>query len=295
VSVAPLPNWRRNALLYQSFTKVTQTIGTFVHDVNGRAVVNVGESSITVRYATRYKPQPGDGVLLQFFGNDVRIVGPTAARNGIGKVTAIHDPYLTVLVDGKSYSLPYAVTYQTAGPHVNDTVGIDWEKGYVTGAVTAAPTGTNVPVKLTTDQKPFDLYFYAAQSGSYDTSKNRWSSKDLYCDSSHQAAWFYGTKVARSLKDDAYISSVEVYLPLKSRSGAEPTVGRHSDAAEKSGGVYTSDGAVRGWKGWIQLPTAWGDDWKTTPGGVTISGGNSIYRGIGTDRQSGKLRIRGRQ
>jgi hypothetical protein len=295
VSVAPLPNWRRNALLFQSFTKVTQTIGIFVTDVGGRAVVNVGESNITVRYATRYKPLPGDGVILQFFGNDVRIVGPTAARNGIGTVTAIHDPYLTITCDTKTYSLPYTVAYQTAGPKVGDTVGIDWEKGYVVGAVTATPTGTTVRVKLTTDQKPFDLSFYATQSGSYDTSKNRWLQGDLYCDSKHQAAWFYGKTVARSLKDDAYISSVEVYLPLRSRLGVEPTVGKHSDAVEQSAGVSSSQGAVRGWKGWISLPTSWGDIWKVNPGGVTITGGQSVYRGIGTDRQSGKLRIRGRQ
>lgn len=291
------PDWKLQAALNAALVKTTQSLGIFVTDDGGRAVVNVFDNTITCRYATRYKPRPREGVVLEFHGNTVRLIGPTAARSKLGTVTVVGHPYLTVVCDGRTYTgMPYTVAYENSGPKVNDTVAIDWDGGYVTGSVTATPTDAGATPKLTTDQQPFTLLLFAKQSGSYDTSTNRWMSRDLYCDSSHEAAWFYGDTIHRSLKNDAYISSVEIYLSLRVKKGVMPSLGKHSDATEQSGGVSSSSTfTTPHWTGWVHLPVAWGEDWRANRGGVTISGGSSIYRGIGMDRQSGKLRIRGRQ
>jgi hypothetical protein len=290
------PDWRAQAKLNGGLQKTTQTLGLFVADVDGRAQVNVFDDTIEARYATRYKPRPGEGVVLTFFGNQVRVTGPTASKNRLGKVTAVAHPYLTITCDGRTYkNMPYTVSYQSAGPKVGDTVAIDWDKGYVEDAVTADPVDAAVTPKLTTNQEDFKVYVFARQSGSFETEKNRWVTRDLYCGSKYSAGWFYGSAIRDKLRDDAYISSVEIFLSLRTKKGDHPKIGHHSDASEHTGGVSVYDGVTRDWTGWVPLPVAWANTWRTELGGVSISGGDSIYRGIGTDRQSGKLRIRGRQ
>lgn len=293
------PDWRDQAAFNASLPKTTQTVGIYLETVNGLAVVNVFDDTITCRFKTHFRPVRGDGVILEFFGNTVRLLGPTSSKANIGKVTTVGHPLLTVSVEGKSYQLPYTVAYETQSnpPKVGDTVAIDWSGGgYVTGSITATPAGGTATPKLTTAQHPFTFTLYAKQAGSYDTAKARWVSGDLYCDSSHQAAWFYGNTIRNQLRDDAWIQSVEIYLSLRVRQGAVPTLGKHSDASEKAGGVSSSSTfTVKHRTGWIPLPVAWGIDWRANVGGVTITGGSSIYRGLGSDRQSGKIRIRGRQ
>jgi hypothetical protein len=293
------PDWKLQTQFNTSLVKTTSSIGTFVEDVDGRARVNVFDNTITARYATRYKPRRGEGVVLTFHGNTVRVTGPLASRSKLGTVTVVGHPYLTITCDGKTYTrMPYTVSYENAGPKVGDTVSIDWDAGYVVDKVTATPDDGDATPKLTTAQHPFTLTLFAKQSGSYNTSKNKWVTRDLYCDSDHQAAWFYGTTIRHSLKNDAYISSIEIYLSLRTRDKkhVRPKLGKHSDSAEKSGGVSSSDAfTVPHVSGWVHLPVAWAEGWRANVGGVTISDGNSIYRGIGTDRQSGKIRIRGRQ
>lgn len=292
------PDWALQAGFNTALTKTTSSLGIYVADTgDGWAVVNVFDTTITCRYATRFRPRVGEGVVLTFHGNKVRLTGPTASKNKIGTVTVVDHPYLTITCDGRTYDeMPYTVSYENSGPKVGDTVSIDWDAGYVIDAVTATPTNAPATPKLTTDQQPFTHELFAKQSGSFDTAKNKWTTRDLYCDSHHQAAWFYGSTVKNNLRDDAYISSVEIYLSLRVKKGDRPKLGRHSDASEQSGGVYSSDTfTLPHWNGWVALPTAWADTWRTTVGGVTISGGDSVYRGLGTDRQSGKLRIKGRQ
>lgn len=301
-----VPSWRRNTQLFAALPKTTSTIGLYVKDVGGLGQVQIGDGTITVRYATRYRPRPGEGVILTFFGNQVRITGPTAARDSVGKITAVHAStgLVDVTCDGKSYSMPYTQSYENQsntagglGPLVGDTVSINWDgTAYVIDKLTATVVAPDIP-PLTSSQRRFTRTFAPTQSGSYTSAKNKWTGRttDLFCDSAHQAAWFYGTKLKDTLKNAALIESVEIYLSLRTKKGVEPSIGRHSDASEQAGGVSLSDLAVRGWKGWIPLPTAWGDDWRVNVGGVGITGGSSIYRGIGTDHQSGHLRIRGRQ
>lgn len=305
--MSALPSWRYDAQLYAALEKTTSTIGVFVADVSGRATVNIGDNTITgILYATRYRPRKGEGVILTFYGNKVRITGPTAAKSNQGTITAIDAAHglVTVLCDSKHYSLPYTQSYENEsnsagglGPVVGDLVSINWDStSYVVDKITAATVDPDVP-PLTSAQKSFTKVFYPTQSGSYVTATSKWTGKkaDLYCDSTHEAAFFYGSAVKDSIKNAALIESVEVYLSLRTKAGAEPTIGRHYDGSEQSGGVSLSDGATRGWKGWIRLPVDWAQDWRSAVGGVAISGGKSIYRGIGTDHQAGKLRIKGRQ
>lgn len=305
--MSALPSWRLNAQLFTALEQTTSTIGVFVRDVNGRATVNIGDGTITgIRYATRYRPRKGEGVILTFYGNTVRITGPTVSHDNQGTITAVDAAHgvVTVLCDAKHYTLPYTQSYENEsntsgglGPLVGDLVSINWDGvSYVIDRLTAATVDPDVP-PLTSNQRNFTKVFYPTQSGSYVTARSRWSGTkaDLYCDSTHQAAFFYGNTVKTTLRNAAWIDSVEVYLSLRTKSGAEPTIGRHYDGSEQSGGVSLSDGAVRGWKGWVPLPVAWAEDWRAAVGGVALTGGESVYRGIGTDHQAGKLRIRGRQ
>lgn len=292
------PNWRYNAQLFSALTKTDTTVGIYggYDDATKLHSVNFAESTIDVKAATRYMPAIGEPVVLTWLNRQLRLTGPARTKSSEGTVLSVAPPLASVSSNSNIYNMPYDV--QLAGQlATNDQVVIDWDyrNGYVKSKLSAAGVSADAPPKLSIDQKPFTLNFFAKQSGSFKDSK--WWTQDVRATDDDIGGWFYGNVIRKSLRNDAYISSVEIYLPARSTGGALPKIGRHSEDTRPSGSLSVSDAAARGDRaGWVRLPKEWAEGWRDSAGGVAVShGGTNIYKGIQANRQSGKLRIRGRQ
>jgi hypothetical protein len=298
------PNWRRNAQLFAAIEKTDTTIGIYagVNPTTNLHTVNFAESTVEVNSATRYNPPIGEPVILTWINGILRLTGPARAKASEGTIISLQQGGLFgVGTNDNIYNMPADVTV-APNLQVNDAVVIDWDyrRGYIKSKLTAAGIDGDKPPKLTVDQKPFTLNFFAKQSGSKKDGK--WWTQDVIADDDNVGGWFYGNVIRKSLKNDAYISSVEIYLPLRSGKGPLPQIGRHSEDTRPSntGSFSINDAATRGKRsGWVRLPVEWAEGWRDTDGGVGIrqqgSSGTNRYKGIQADRQSGKLRIRGRQ
>jgi hypothetical protein len=324
-----VPNWRRNAQLLSTFTPTDTVVGTYEKRDGELSVVSFGtydtddtglvKSFVSVKSNTRYRPWPGEPVVLTWVKGQLRITGPASTYSGEGVITRVGNPTVGVAVDGKDYNLPYAVSL-TGQLAVNDYVAIDWDIGYVKDKLTAAALGAEKEPKLTTDQHPFTLYFFAKQSGSRKSfnpkgaapAYSKWWTQDVIADDDNVGGWFYGDVLRKTLRDDAYISSVEIYLPVRTTKGGLPKIGRHSQdkrPADKDSLSVQDEHTPSMRGGWVRLPVEWAQSWRNNPGGVGVSGsgpgfpnpggppghGPTTYKGIQANRQSGKLRIRGRQ
>jgi hypothetical protein len=292
------PNWRYNAQLFAALTTTDTTTGIYAgyNDTTRLHTINFAESSVDVKASTRYTPAIGEPVILTWINKQLRLTGPARARSSEGVIISVANPLVGVAANSSIYNMPYDVNL--AGDlAINDPVVIDWDyrNGYVKSKLSTAGANADTPPRLTVDQKPFTLNFFAKQSGSYKDGK--WWTQDVRADPDDVAGWFYGNVIRKTLRNDAYISSVEIYLPPRSTGGALPMIGRHGQDSRPSGALSVSDAATRGDRnGWVRLPVAWAEGWRDSAGGVALShGGTNIYKGIQANRQSGKLRIRGRQ
>lgn len=294
------PNWRYNAQLFAALTKTDTTVGIYAayDPATGLHTVNFAESTVDVKPHTRYMPAIGEPVVLTWINNQLRLTGPARTKSTEGTVLSVAPPLVSVSSNANIYNMPYDVDLQ-GDLATNDQVVIDWDyrNGYVKSKLSTSGTNADAPPKLSIDQKPFTLYFFAKQSGSRKNSK--WWTQDVIADDDNVGGWFYGNVIRKSLRNDAYISSVEIYLPPRSLKGALPKIGKHSEDTRPTGddSLSVSEAATRGRKsGWVRLPVEWAEGWRDSAGGVALNdGGKNIYKGIQADRQSGKLRIRGRQ
>jgi len=285
-----LPDWANEYAVDVPYTE--STIGTYVERDGRNAVVNFRDSSVSVPMETTYRPVPGEPVTLKWFGPLLRLTGPTRARASTGKITAVGYPKVTVDVEDETYKLYYDVKLDDLA--VNDRVAIVWSGGgYVSAKVTGTADNSPATPRLTSDQKPFDHIYMAKDSGSY--WDGRWRSRDVLA--AKGGAWFYDAASLKRIRDDAHIESVQIWLPLRSSKGGLSKIGRHTQTKRPSGDVSLSDLAVRKPRsGWVKVPIEWAESWRANGGGVGISGGgDNVYKGIQANRQSGKLRIRGRQ
>jgi hypothetical protein len=305
-----VPNWRKNAQLFTALTTTDTTVGIYVGPAGDLNVVNVGESTVSIPAATRYRPSKGEPVVLTWTNGRLRLTGPARAKASDGKILALHltDGLADVLSEGKKYSMPMSIKI-SQDLTVNDAVVIDWtyRNGYVKDKLTAPGVEDPAEPRLTIDQKPFTLYVFAKQSGSRKTfnpkgaakSYAKWWTPDVIADDDNVGGWFYGNVLRKSLRDDAFISSVEVFLPVRHTKGGLPKIGRHTKDTRPTGddSLSVQDADTRKARsGWVKLPTEWAEAWRSNAGGVAVShGGTTTYKGIQAARQSGKLRIRGRQ
>ncbi|WP_157480048.1 hypothetical protein [Leifsonia sp. Root227] len=266
---------------------VARRTGTFVGLSNGFAVVNVGNTTITVPCVGFTPPVPGIVVQLERRNGQWVVLGPAVALNPIGTIKAGGSPYATVTVDGTDYVLGYRSSYT---PTIGNSVEINWATGIIQGAVTVAPSGSADP---NPGAAPTPLSFdpvLASDSGQF---RSRWQSNDVRASDSVSGAWFYNGRVSAALAG-ATVTSIEIYLPLRQALGV-CNVGTHGSPTMP--GSYTGiNGAIpldpRG--GWVALPLSFVAA-LAAGGGIAVSSGNGDNQWSGTqaDRLSGALRFRG--
>ena len=265
--------------------------GEFVR-MDGRfAVVNIGESTVTIPCTGVYPPRPGLPVRVDWVNGSPAVTGLVTPRSPFGVITATGRPLATVLVEGNTYQLN---TMEPYAPSIGDKVAVDWDRYLILGKMTGvsepeAPSENGVPVAA-----PFELVVRAEASGRFNSS-GRWGNSDPWASNTTRGIWTYGDAVKSALVG-ASVTSVEIHLPLVQQVG-NAALGFHEYGA-LPGFLPTIldavDLPVGSRSGWVPIPN-WGPlAWGQRGVGVFAPGGGyTIWRGVESDPYSGALRFRG--
>lgn len=284
----------RVALALAQIPTVQSKVGVFVARSGFQAVVNIGESTVTLPFAGMYLPPPGHPVQLDTRDGQTVVSGPARPLPGVGKITATGSPRATVTAWGIAYLLPYRTGYT---PVLNDDVEIAWSaeggviQGKVTATSTAAPPSTN-PGGGSGSFHPGP--FAAMDSGTWNPSYSKWVSADVWASASTTGAWFYGAKIVDTIPTNATITLARIYLNPSSTSGAAPVLQRHTSPNRPGGGVaFVGAGySLPARSGWVDIPTAFITGLVTEGGALGLNhGGYSIFHGVQGDSLSGALDI----
>jgi hypothetical protein len=270
-----------------------EIIGQVVSVTGSKVRVNQGDNSIDVSSISQYPLIPGDYVRLQRRGTDIKVLGPTIAKSGTGKVLVTGATLLQVEYpagSGVSQFMPYNAAYT---PVVNDVVKITWDVqgpsvDYKMTALPVVSTPVDAGAAPPSDHRQV---FTAEDSGSFRA--GRWWTTDVYASDSNIGAWFYGTKIKDTIPDTALIKAAAMYLPAKQVLGDPMQLGYHPSLVKPAGTVSVNGAAAQTLRsGWVSIPTTLVDVLKVADSGLGINhGGNSIFSGVATDGLSGALVI----
>jgi hypothetical protein len=256
-----------------------------------RAVINIGESTVSVPFVGTSLPPVDHPVQVEVSDGQIRVTGAAVALPPSGTITVAGDGMVaTINGYGVDYTLPYLTS---SPPAVGDVMQISWSfdggiiQAKVTSIPTAEPPATNAPTGGSFHPAPFT----ATDSGSYGS---RWFTNDVYSSASNDGAWFYGNKIRDSIPDNATITLARIYLNNRQASGSAPLLQLHN-AAGKPGGTVSFIGisfALPARSGWVGIPLGLVDYLKNNSGGLGFaSGGYTIFRGVAADGLSGALDI----
>lgn len=278
-----------------SIPTIRSHTATFVRMVGGLAVINTGDTQITVPCVGYYPPVVGDTVQVEWRNGSPAVVGPAVPRNPIGTITGTGSPKAEVTVDGVAYLLPYRAGYT---PTVSDSVEVNWATGVIQGALSEAPVSPEEPSSPGGGSASFDVTVLAAGSGKYDFAwSNWWGGSEVWASNNNQGIWWYGNAFRTAVGAGASISRLLIYLPLISQVG-NCSIGVHAHPS-RPGGAPTIGSAVplspRG--GWVELPDSFATYLQAGGRGVGVTapgGGLTKWRGAPSpDSRSGALRAIG--
>jgi len=285
-------------LAIATIPSISSKLGIFVSRDGLQATVNVSGTTVTLPFVGMYLPPPGHPVQLELRNGQLVVSGPARPLPGVGKIVATGSPRVTVQAWGAdgaatTYVLPYRSTYT---PALNDEVEITWsaDTGVVQGRLST--TLATAPAPETVPPAPPQLFhpgpFTAVDSGTW--SQGKWAINDVYASASTTGMWWYGSKIADTIPDDAVIRSAAIYLPARQLSGDAPNLGYHGSAPKPAAPTgFAATYPLTGERsGWVPFPPGWVDYLKANIGGLGFDhGGYNIYRGLASDQLSGALDI----
>jgi len=283
---------RRIAAKLARVPSVRSMTGVFVEMDGPLAVVNVGDSTITIPCIGFYPPAAGMVVQVEWRDGRPAVTGPARPLNPIGTITATGSPRATVSVDGETYLLYYRSGYT---PTVGHTVEINWATGIIQGQVTGVETPT---APSTAPPKPSSfsgLKVKARSSGRYQGSW--WGDSDPWASNNNDGIWTYGNRIKDAIAG-ATITRVEIYLPLLQKLG-NCSIGTHPHSAIPSGAPDISNLEALSSKqrdGWVRLPLSFATYLAAGGRGIGVTapgGGLNKWRGVDRDSDSGALRFAG--
>lgn len=254
------------------------------------AVVNIGESTVTIPCVGFNPPVSGMPVRVDWVNGSPSVMGPAAPLSPLGVITGTGTPMATVLVDGEEYILYLSAGYK---PTVGDQVEINWWSGIIQGKVTGAASPTP-PAESSGGAKPYTVTVRAANSGRYQPGSGWWG-KAPWASANNDGIWVYGNRV-RDAVGSGSVSRVEIYLPLQQQVGVA-SIGVHPHASIPGGAPSISSKVnlpLGRRSGWQVLPVSFGTYVAAGGRGIGVAdGGYNIWRGVDTDALSGALRISG--
>ena len=266
--------------------------GVFVRMAGPLAVVNVGDSTITIPCIGFYPPAAGMVVQVEWRDGKPAVTGPARPLNPIGTITATGSPRATVSVDGESYLLYYRAGYT---PGVGHTVEINWATGIIQGQVTGVDTPTAPETAPPKSSSFSGLKVKARESGRYQGSW--WGDSDPWASNSNDGIWTYGNRIKDAIAG-ATISKIEIYLPLLSKLG-NASIGTHPHSSIPGGAPNISNLEALSSSerdGWVRLPLSFATYLAAGGRGLGVTapgGGLNKWRGVDRDSDSGALRFAG--
>ncbi|PPF56096.1 hypothetical protein C5B94_04020 [Clavibacter michiganensis] len=270
-------------------------LGTYVGRDGALAVVNLGASTVSLRYVGLYLPPPGHPVQIETRDGVPVVTGPASPLPATGKIVRATTPLARVEAWSAAgpivYELPLRAGYT---PTIGDTVEITWsaDGGIVQGATTPVerpPAPARIPAP---GEQTFHLpAFTAIWSGS---ATDTWVSDDVLPGAGRTAGWGYGTKVVDTIPDTAEILSASIYLPLLGAGKIAPRFRLHPFGQKPRTGLVFAGNSypLAALDGWVPLPLAAVDFLKANVGGLGLDVSNDVaYRGLQRDQYSGALDI----
>lgn len=240
-------------------------------------------TTITARMAGQV-PRVGEQIWLLIVGGGAITIGrpslpPLATVNSAASGTNVS----VTGDDGVTYTAKFASGYTPASGH---RVLMNWDSGpfvvvRLGGEVTPTP-----PTPPASSGATKSVQFLATDSGSY---RGGWQGGVVYFGQSYPSAgFFYGSQIANTIPSSATITSVQIYLEVTAASGLGTMPLSLHTSGSRPGGSLALDNTVdigampNGFRGQVDLPTAWGDLLKT---GARLGVGTS---GAGYRRLQGK-------
>jgi hypothetical protein len=261
-----------------------------------QALVNLDDRQLTVPASGSYWPIVGDRVRLLRLDQTWLMLGSVQQRSSLGRVNAVGSPKCDIEYPQGSGVVEAMSMPKGATPEVGDLVVICWDGEAARTVVSIVSSQTDQPKPPDPAGPPVEASgrqtFTAADSGSFQN--GRWWTNQVYASANNVSAFFYGSKIADTIPDEATIDSISVFLSPTRNSGNQPRIGTHGytsnpGSAPTIGNLVSLANA----SDWVALPTSFGDLLKTgAQWGVGFDGaGFAIFKGTQQDGQAGALDI----
>lgn len=245
--------------------------GRFVGVDGGLAVVDMGDQRFPVPFKSGgYVPQVNEAVWVESVDGALFMTGPAVGRPGLGVVSTVSDPLVTVTTDLGSFTMPYS----GATPSSGDAVGISWSSAPWCTVLSTSVDGDDAPPPPSGGgSKVQTVEFRATDAGTTHPSGDWWQAQP-WAAVGNVGAWFYGAQIKGTIPAGATFVSLQVYINRVQKQGDPPNWALHNLASKS--GVPTFGGS-----------TAWhpaGNGWQTPPSAAAwfaaLKAGGSSY-GIG--------------
>jgi hypothetical protein len=272
---------------------VSRLVGTYVDTDGVRGVVDVGGGRIPADYSG-YLPAVGEPVWVLFINGTATILGPTQLKPDRGTVTGAPSGNLVpVSTIAGAFSVPYASGLSLSNGQIVKLGAANGNELFAYAVMSTSPTPATPPSPPGGGSSEGFSVFTAIDSGSY---QGRWWTGEVYASNTNTGAFFYGSKIADTIPDNAAILSIELNCSIRMLQYQAPIIGYHGSPTKPGGNVSIGGAAaVNITGGYVALPTSIGDYLKANAGGIGIAtGGYSILNALAADAQSGALRIRWR-
>lgn len=295
-----------------SFVRLKAGVVVTVDGQSGFAV-NVDGALPPVTWPAGYIPAVGDPVRVLMVDGDAVVLGPVI-RDGLRPLTG------TVQGAATSGTVPVTTTagllqcrYVGTAPSIGALVRLDWQSTapwiWPSAAATIPPPvpggggATPEPPPTSTSGT---LTVTAIDSGSWQVGGTwAWAGTDVYqyrygSSRENRGAWFYGNGAAQLA--GATITGARIRLGARLRIGnyngsAVLHLHRHTNGARPGADVTRVAGphditvGPNAGPGWVDIPTAWGQD-LITGGGIAVAGSPYVgIAGVGSDPASGQLQL----
>lgn len=273
---------------------VTVRVGRYVGVSGGQALIDAGGQRFPVPFKSGgYVPDINESVWLESVDGSLFMTGPVVGKPGVGVVSTVADPLVTVTTDFGDFTMPYVGVLPTSG----DAVGISWSSSpwcaRLSTSVDApepapAPGGGSGTVQSVT--------FRALWAGTTHTTGDWWQAQ-VWAADNNLGAWGYGSAIRDTIPAAAELVSLQVYVSRVQQYGAAPNWALH-DLPTRSG--VPSFTGLTAWhpsgNGWQTPPdaAAWFAALKAggTARGIGFNhGGYSKFSSLAQDALSGAIAI----
>lgn len=280
-------------------SRVTIRIGRYVGSEFGQALVDMGDQRFPCAWrSSGFVPEINEAVWVESIDGQLYMTGPTTPKPGLGVVSVVAAPLVTVVTDFGTFTMPYTGDLPGSG----DPVAITWSEGPKCAKLSVNPDPGEQPAPPGGVGQVFSGEFRAIDAGSTDRPPKaaRWWSARPMASASTYGAWFYGSQLKDSIPASAQFVSLEIYVTWAIRRYPGPPRWVLHNLATKSGMPTVS--GYTGWEpgnaaGWHTPPDAeaWFDGLKAGGSwwGIGLDqGGHEAAKSLVEDGQSGALRIK---